>query len=115
MSDPLSLQSLEPFRPCDMNPHRYADPAETQRLVDACCQDDARSDADCAEFERRTARRRKRKGESGAVALVSFLLIAVLLLPTLAMKWPVETAFIAFGIGAVVGIVRGAKRANPEW
>jgi hypothetical protein len=36
MSESFDLRSLETFRPCDINPHRYFTPAETQRLIDAC-------------------------------------------------------------------------------
>lgn len=50
-----SLRTLEPFRPCDLtNPHRYASPEETARLIDACREDDRRESAKCTAFERAT-------------------------------------------------------------
>lgn len=51
-SDFLDLRQLGPM-PYDINPHRYADPAETQRLIDACREDDRRGDRDVAAFELR--------------------------------------------------------------
>lgn len=50
--DALNLRTLEAFRPLDINPHRYASREETQRLKDACLEDDRRAAAEEAEWLR---------------------------------------------------------------
>lgn len=113
-SDGYDLRALGPVS-VDINPHRYATPAETKRLVDDCLADDERADADCAEFEHRRTRRRKRKSESGGIAVVCFVCLAAMMLPSLVGRWPLETLLLAGAMGAVAGIVRGAKARSPWW
>ena len=117
---PLDKLQLVEYHPRRVQ--RAYTPEEARRMVlDACEADDRRGDRDVAEFERsaavrdRATRRQKRAAECRTTAAVCFVAMAVMLLPTLAIKWPGETLLVAAAVGAVVGIARAAKAGNPEW
>jgi hypothetical protein len=105
MSDAYDLRLLG-TPPADFNPHRYATPEETQRLVDACLATDRHGDAGVAEFEaavaaRRAAKRRsKRAVECAEVAVLCFGGMALLVGPTVITRWPLESLLLALVAGA---------------
>ena len=120
MSD-LNLRSEEFWPVGTRRRLREYTQADAQRLIEACREDDRIGDAQVEAYERSIAlrdrgrRREKRANECGAIAVVCFGLIALMLLPTIAGKWPVETLIGAAAIGIVVSVSKAASRNNPEW
>jgi hypothetical protein len=91
-----------------------ADVAEFERRLASCGCVECR-DGLSAEIAKRQARRVRRRSENSNVAAACFLLIGVLLLPTMFGRYPVETVSVLASIIAMALIARAARCGNPEW